>query len=77
MPGHDRNKNWCIICNLTNNTLISVTLDAQGIMPGHDRNKDQCVFCNVILGLVTLGRIFYTEISYPNVSTLIKKVYKI
>ena len=33
MPGHDRNKNQCIICNITNNTLISVTLDAQGNMP--------------------------------------------
>ena len=54
MPEHDRNKNKCIICNVTNNTLISVTLDAQGIMPRQDRNKNQCVFCNVILGQVTL-----------------------
>ena len=55
MPGHERNKNLCIICNVTDYTLISVTLDAQGNMPGQDRNKNQCVFCNVILGQVTLS----------------------
>ena len=55
MPGHDRNQIQLIICNVTKNTLISVTLDAQGIMPGHDRNKNQCVFCNVVLARVTLS----------------------
>jgi hypothetical protein len=64
MPGHDRNKNKCIISNVTNNTLISVTLDAQGNMPGQDRNKNQCVF--VMLSWARYryppqGRIFYTE----------------
>ena len=37
------------------NTLISVTLDAQGIMPVQDHNKNQFVFCNVILGQVRLS----------------------
>jgi hypothetical protein len=58
MPGIDRNRNWCIFCNVTNNTLISVTLDAQALcqgMPGQDRNTKQCVFCNVILGQITLS----------------------
>ena len=55
MPGHDRNQIQLIFCNVTKNTLISVTLDAQGIMPGHDRNKNQCVFCNVVLARVTLS----------------------
>ena len=35
MPGHNCNTNLCIICNITINTLISVTLDGQGIMPVH------------------------------------------
>ena len=35
MPGQDRNKNKCIIRNITDYTLNSVTLDAQGIVPGH------------------------------------------
>jgi hypothetical protein len=35
VPGHDRNKNLSIICNITNITLIYVTLDALGIMHGH------------------------------------------
>ena len=34
MPGQDRNKNKCIIRNVTDYTLNSVTLDAQGIVPG-------------------------------------------
>ena len=44
MYGHDRNKNLCTICNVTNNTLISVTLDAQDIMPGHAQTRKPCVF---------------------------------
>ena len=38
MPGHDRNQIQLIICNVTKNTLISVTIDAQSIMSGQDRN---------------------------------------
>jgi hypothetical protein len=48
-------KNTCIFCNVTKNTLISVTSDAHGIMPWLDRNRNQCVFGNVILGQVTLS----------------------
>ena len=33
MPGQDRNKNKCILCNVTDYRLNSVTLDAQGIVP--------------------------------------------
>ena len=46
MTGQDRNKNKCIIRNVTDYILNSFTLDAQGIMPGHDHNENQCVFCN-------------------------------
>ena len=42
-------------CNITKNTLISVTLDAQEIVPGQDRNKNHCVFCNIVLTRVTLS----------------------
>ena len=67
----DRNKNTCIICNVTNNTLIFVTLDAQGNMPGQDRNKNQCVFCNVILSQVTLfpqgSRLLHWILNYINI----------
>ena len=51
----DRNNNTCIFCNVTNNTLISVTILPRAYMPGQDRNKNQCVFCNAILGQVTLS----------------------
>ena len=40
MPGQDHNKNKCIICNVKDYTLNSVTLDAKGNVPGHDRNEN-------------------------------------
>ena len=59
MPGQDGNTSSSIICNVTKNTIICVTLDAQGIMPGQDCNENQCVFCNIILGLWGHGLIYY------------------
>ena len=53
MSGHDCNYYFC---NVANNMLIYVTLNAQGSNRGQDRNKNQCVFGNVIiLGRVTLS----------------------
>jgi hypothetical protein len=57
MSGHDRNNNQCIICNVTNNAVIYVTILPRAFLPWQDHNKNQCVFCNVILGQVTLWSI--------------------